>query len=139
MSKSRNVPERLQFVNEGFSGDIPDSHNVMVEQLVIEPKEKTPDDMRVQLRRRVKRSSIYRRKVQETEAEANQLAGTLFLHICTNKSEWVKFVSSRTLPEVRAGAAPMNEETVSSTARARLQHRYAVVAQGPLFLLDSKQ
>ena len=45
---SHEVPERLQLDKEGLSREPPDSHSVVVEQLVVvEPQEKTPDDMRV--------------------------------------------------------------------------------------------
>ena len=75
---SHEVPEWLQFFKAGFSGENPDSHHVVVEQPVVEPKEKTPDG-ESQLRRRVNRSSIFRRTVQETKhKQANWQA--LFLN-----------------------------------------------------------
>ena len=43
----QKVPERHQTFEEGLSGEPTDSHNVVVEQPVVEPKEKIPDDMRV--------------------------------------------------------------------------------------------
>ena len=46
-TKRHKVPERLQFFKEGLSGEPPDPHNVVLEQPVFEPKEKTPDDTRV--------------------------------------------------------------------------------------------
>ena len=44
---SHKVSERLQPFKEGFSGEPPDSHNVVVEQPQVEPQERTPDEMRV--------------------------------------------------------------------------------------------
>ena len=40
--RSHKVPEWLLPFEEGLSGEPPDSHNVVVEQLVVEPKEKAP-------------------------------------------------------------------------------------------------
>ena len=40
------VPERLRLFIEGLFGERADSHNVVAEQPVGEPKEKTADDMR---------------------------------------------------------------------------------------------
>ena len=46
-NRSHKVPKWLQPFKEGLSGEPPDTHNVVVEKSVVEPKEKTPDDMRV--------------------------------------------------------------------------------------------
>ena len=82
----------------------PDSHNVVVEQPTVEPKEKTPDDMRVSSEERVNRSSGSRDQTQ-----ASQLASTMFFF---TQCWIVKFVNSRKLPEDRAGTVRKQEETV---------------------------
>ena len=41
------VPEPLQLFKEGLSGEPPELHDVVVDQPAVEPKGKTPDDMRV--------------------------------------------------------------------------------------------
>ena len=45
--RSHKVPDWLKLFDEGLSDQPPDLHHVVVEQPVVEPKEKTPDDMRV--------------------------------------------------------------------------------------------
>ena len=44
---SHKVPDSLQFFEEFFSGEPPDSQNVLVGQPAVEPEEKTSDVMRV--------------------------------------------------------------------------------------------
>ena len=39
-TKSHKVPEWLQLFNEGLSGEPPESHTVVVEQLVVGPRDK---------------------------------------------------------------------------------------------------
>ena len=67
--RSHRVQNGFHLVKEGLSGELPDSHNVVVEQPVVEPKENTLDDTRSELLRRANRSSIFRRRVQETKFE----------------------------------------------------------------------
>ena len=43
--QSQNVLEWLEFCEEGFSGELPDSHNVAAEQSAVEPKGKTLADL----------------------------------------------------------------------------------------------
>ena len=46
--QSHKVPEWLQPFEGGLGGEPPDSHNVVVEQLVLEPTEKTLDEGELQ-------------------------------------------------------------------------------------------
>ena len=70
---SHNVPEWLKLF------ELPDSHNVVVEHLLVGPSQKTLDELKASSRRRVNRSSSFRSKVQETTQTQNT--------ICTSEGE----------------------------------------------------
>ena len=76
--RSHEVPERLQLFTQGLSVERPDSHKVVEEPPVVEPKEKTPG---CELLRRVNRSSIYRRNVKETKHKQSNWQAQCFYKI----------------------------------------------------------
>ena len=94
MHGSHKVPERLQLDKEGLSREPPDSQSVVVEQLVVvEPQEKTTDDMRVS----PEEESTDLPFIAERSKRPNtskQFAATMFLHTFP-KIRIVKSVSSR--------------------------------------------
>ena len=73
------VPGWLTLFEGGLSGEPPDTHNVVVEQLAVEPEEKTPDDMRVSSEEESADLPIDRRQVQETQhKQANRQAQCVY-------------------------------------------------------------
>ena len=94
-----------------LSGDRPDSHTVVVEQFVVEPTEKTHDDLRVSFEEESTDLLCSSQNGPRDQTQASRLAGTIFLHIFF-KIRIVKFVSSRKLPDFRGGTARKREETV---------------------------
>ena len=110
-SPKKKVPDWLKKFEQGLSGDPPDSHNVAEGQLVVEPKEKTLDDMMVSSDEESVDLAFFLRKGPRDPTRASHLAGTKFLHMFL-KIRIVKSVSSqRLLSELRAGAARKHEET----------------------------
>ena len=120
-----------------------DSHNVVVEQLVVEPQEKICDEMRVSSEDELTDLRVFAERSKRPHT-TNQVAGTMFLHMFL-KIRIVKSASSQRLLELR-GIAGQHEETVfiyrkfwvlktadhtvlSEENDSRLQHRYAVVVQ----------
>ena len=124
---------------------------VVVEQPVVEPKEKTPDDTRGELRRRISRSSSYRRKVPETRRKQTNWQARCFLHmflkiqIGCNLSETTG-APCRNHPEARGDRAhhpkffgnvfTSDHKVLGQENESRLQHRYAGRGAGPFFFLD---
>ena len=119
---THKVPELLQPFKEGVSGDfppplllspphLPDSHMIVVEQLVIEPTQKTLVDNRVSSEEESTDVPFIAGKGPRDQTQASQLAGTLPLHIIPT-IRVVKFVSSQKQLELRAGVTWMQEETV---------------------------
>ena len=100
----------------------PDSHSVLVEQHVVEAKEKTPDDLRVSSE---EESTFCRRKISGDQIPASQLAGTS-LHIFP-KIRIGKCASSRTLRELRAGTVRKREETVFICRKKLVMHKWWTV------------
>ena len=84
---------------EGPSGQPSDAENVVVEQLEVEPKETTLDDLRGALRRRVNHPSCFRGKVQETKYEQAYWQHKVFARC--QKIRIIKFVNSQGLPGKR--------------------------------------
>ena len=72
-----NAPERVQLSREGLSGNPPDSHNVVVEQPVVGPKEKIADDMRVSSEEETADLPFIADGPRD-HTRASQLAGTMF-------------------------------------------------------------
>ena len=83
----------------------PDSHNVVVEQPVVEPQEKTHDDMRVKPEEESADHHVFAER-SKSPTQASQLASTMFLfYTFSCKTRIVKPASSRKPLELRGGTA----------------------------------
>ena len=90
MSKARRIQARhrasecisqvSRHCETGRGAEPPDSHSVVVEQPAVEPKEETPDDMRVSFEEGLTDLPCSRRQCPRDQTRASQLAGTLLLH-----------------------------------------------------------
>ena len=98
----------LQTFKESLSGELPDTHNVVVEQLEVEPKEKTPNDMRVKSEESAD-NPVYTGKSKRPST--NKPTGKIVFSHILQHVRIVQFVSSQRLPKLRAGTSPKREET----------------------------
>ena len=101
----------------------PPTQNVLVEKPVVEPKENTPDDMRVRSEKRVNQSSTYRRVVQKRQ-NTSKPTGRHNVFI-------THFQKIPLGPELRRfdDAFTADHEVLAEENECRLLHRYAVVVQ----------
>ena len=130
-----------------------DSHNVLVEQPVVEPKCKMPNDMRVSSAEKWTDLPLITDKVEETKTQASQLASTMFfLHFPKHPNREVCKLTKTTrapcrnrpdargdrihLPHKFVDAITADFQVLNDECESRLQHRYAVVVPRQLFLLD---
>ena len=115
-----------------------DSHNVVVEQPVVEPTEKTPDKMRVSSEEESAGLPCVADGSKRPHTSKPTGKHNVFTHVPNNPD--CEFARSLKLPGLHAGIARKREETPSTGHKAlneekesRLQHRHAVVVQDFLF------
>ena len=94
-----------------LSNEPPDSHTVVVERPVVEPKEKTRDDMRVSSEEESTDLPSVANRSRRPNTSKPTGRQNVFLHIFV-KIRLVKLARSQKLPELLARAARKHEETV---------------------------
>ena len=108
---SHDVPAWLQPFTESLSGEPHDSHNVVVEQPVVEPQEKTPDDMSVSSEEWLPNlRSIASRSMRPNTSKPTG-KHNVFTHVPEDPDGEVCHLTNK-LPELCADTAHKREETV---------------------------
>ena len=85
--RSHKVPGWHQTFKEGLSDEPPDSHNVVKEQLVVEPKKKTSHDMRVWASKKSHPIFLLSQKGPRDQTQTSQLTNTQCCYTFSWRSE----------------------------------------------------
>ena len=114
---SHKVPARPQLVEEGLSGEFPDSHSVVVDQPVAETVEKTLDDMRVISPKKSQPIFLFIEERSKKPNNSKQTGRHDVFHKNFPKIRMVKSVSSRITTQGPCKEPPGSERRPCSSCR----------------------